>query len=508
MFKFDRRFALLGGGLIVAATALAMPSGAAGQSAASQTQPSATDANAPLVASGLDQAGGKISLIVSQSRLVRTAAPVHTVDVTQPEVVLAKVVSPTEIVLTGRKAGYSQLVVWDDNGRSQAVEIIVAADLSALTQELKHVFPDAKIDPSIAGGSIVLRGRVANAKVAEQVVQIATPFAGNTKVINLLELGGGQQVMLQVRFAEVSKTVTNALSVDFGLSNSKSTGFGGSIIGGTPIGVVPSNSSISGAALSVPQPPAGVTQWGVGLAGKTPFEIFLTALRQNNLVRVLAEPNLTVMSGSSASFMAGGEYPYPVPQNTGAGGVATITLDYKPYGVRLTFQPVVLGDGRIRLRVAPEVSDLDYTNAITLNGFLIPGLTTRNAETTVELNEGETLSLAGLLNTRTTATSSATPLLADVPVLGALFRSVRYERQETELVVLVTPHLVSGMNPDQVPDVVGEHWRYPNEAQVLLGGDLGGPAADTAHAPPAAPPRMFQGSYGFTPAPTASTPAK
>jgi pilus assembly protein CpaC len=229
-------------------------------------------------------------------------------------------------------------------------------------------------------------------------------------------------------------------------------------------------------------------------------------LQQNNLLRVLAEPNLTVMSGNQASFLAGGEYPYPVPQSGGAGGGSTtITIEYKQYGIRLLFTPIVLGNGKIRLHVQPEVSDLDYAHSITLQGFVVPGLTTRTADTVVELNEGQTLSLAGLLNTRVTATNSSTPLLGDIPVLGALFRSVRYERQETELVVLVTPVLANAVNPDQVQNLPGEHWRYPTEGQLFLNADLGGPLADTANAPTSKAPRQFQGSYGFTPAPTTAT---
>jgi pilus assembly protein CpaC len=503
MFNFDCRkhlsisaVAVLLGGLSWGG--LATP--AAADDVPPPTSQPAQDAGQSMIASGLDEAGGKITLTANQSRLVRTSVPIRTLDVTQPDVVLAKVVSPTDIMLTGRKAGVSQIVIWDDRGHSQSIDLVVNADVSALAQELKKVLPDARVDISLANGAIVLRGRVHSAKVADQVVQVATPYAGTTKVVNLLEVGGGQQVMLQVRFAEVSKSVTSALAVDFGISNG-STGFGGSIIGGVaPIGVVNAPTNINTGALSIPPPGSGTTQFGAGVIGKTPFEIFLTALRQNNLVRVLAEPNLTVISGSQASFMAGGEYPYPVPQNTGAAGVATITLEYKPYGVRLTFMPVVLGDGRIRLHVQPEVSDLDYTNSITLNGFVIPGLIKRTADTTVELSEGQTLSLAGLLSSRATATSSITPLVGDVPILGALFRSVRYVRSETELVVLVTPRLVSGMDPDQVPDAVGEHWRYPTEGQLFLKADLGGPAVDTTHAPTAMPPRTFQGAYGFTPA--------
>ena len=228
------------------------------------------------------------------------------------------------------------------------------------------------------------------------------------------------------------------------------------------------------------------------------FEAFLDALRANNLLRVLAEPNLTCISGEQASFLAGGEFPIPVPQSNGGG--TTITIDYKQFGVRLAFTPTVLGDGRVRLHVMPEVSDLDYTNGVQLNGFTIPALTKRTLETTVELGEGQTLSLAGLLNNRVNASKNVTPLLGDIPVLGPLFRSVRYTRNQTELVVLVTPRLVEAMNPGQVPRLPGELWRYPTEAELFFGQNLGGPAPDTDKAPTVRPSR-FYGATGFNPAP-------
>jgi pilus assembly protein CpaC len=224
-------------------------------------------------------------------------------------------------------------------------------------------------------------------------------------------------------------------------------------------------------------------------------------MRENNLLRVLAEPTLTTTSGQEASFLAGGEIPIPVPQTGGgANGGYVITIDYKKFGVQLKFVPIVLGDGRIRLKVTPEVSDLDNTHSITNGGFQIPAFTSRITSTTVELNEGQTLSLAGLLNTRVSTDTQVTPLLGDLPILGTLFRSVRYSRQETELVVLVTPHLVSGMNPAQVPSLPGEHWRYPTESELFWHRDLGGPAPETGRTPSAMPPPQFHGTYGFAPA--------
>jgi len=496
--------AALVAGLLMSGAAAFGAARAEDAQAAAATQPAGGAAanvgasGAALIVSGLDSSGGKITLTANQSRLIHTGLPLRTVDVTQPESVIAKVVNPTDVMLTGRKPGVSQLVLWDDAGRSQAVEVVVTADLAALNEQLKKVLPDAKVELSVANGAIVVRGRVSDATVAEQVMQIAAPYSGTAKPINLMEIAGGQQIMLQVKFAEVSKDAISALGVNWGIGNGVSK-FGASVPGQVaPIGVTTIPGTIN-PVLSTPNPGGNVTQFGSFLAGNTAFEVFLTAMRQNNLLRVLAEPNLTVLSGKEANFLAGGEFPYPVPQTNGGSGT-TITIEYKKYGVKLNFTPVALGDGRIRLHVAPEVSDLDYSNAVTLNGFVIPGLTTRTADTTVELSEGQTLSLAGLLNTRVRATNTITPVLGDIPILGALFRSVRYERSETELVVLVTPRLVSAMNPGEVPSATGERWRYPTEGEVFWRADMGGPLADEGRAPSAMPPKRFQGAYGFAPA--------
>src|SRR5439155_487328 len=255
----------------------------------------------------------------------------------------------------------------------------------------------------------------------------------------------------------------------------------------------------------------------------TAIDYFVTALRQNNLLRILAEPNLTAISGQEASFLAGGEFPVPVPQAGSGGGGTTITIDYREFGVRLRFVPIVLGDGKIRLKMTPEVSDLDFSSPLTIQGSKIPIVNKRTVTTTVELADGQTFAIAGLLNHNVNATRSATPGLGDLPVLGALFRSVRYERNETELLVLVTPRLVEPMNPSQVPPVPGENWRHPKELDLYLKSDLGseppagkgrgatGPAATT----PAGPTGMgggstggvprYRGAYGFTPPPRATT---
>jgi pilus assembly protein CpaC len=193
-----------------------------------------------------------------------------------------------------------------------------------------------------------------------------------------------------------------------------------------------------------------------------------------------------------------------VPVTQGGATAGAVTVEYREFGVKLRMIPIVLGDGKIRLQVMPEVSDLDFTTAVRLNGFVIPGLTSRKVNTTVELAEGQTFAIAGLLNNSITANKDVTPLLGDLPVVGTLFRSTRYQRKETELVVLVTPHFVEAMNPGQVPELPGEKWRDPNELELYFGGDLGGPEADStkrhgASTQPSGPAPRYYGQYGFSP---------
>jgi pilus assembly protein CpaC len=209
---------------------------------------------------------------------------------------------------------------------------------------------------------------------------------------------------------------------------------------------------------------------------------------------VLARPNLVAVSGETASFLAGGEFPIPVAQ-AGGTGASTVTIEFREFGVRLDFVAVALGDGRIRLQASPEVSDVDFSNAVQFGGFVVPGLTQRRVETTVELADGQSLAIAGLLDNRITANKSVVPLLGDIPVLGALFRSVRYQRRETELVVFVTPRLVSGMNPAEVPEVPGQRWSHPSEAELFFLGNIGRPAAETGEQGDGGP--LFYGPYGF-----------
>ena len=449
--------------------------------------------------------GGKVSIKVNNTTVVKTARPYKRVSVGQPDVADFNAIAPTSILLTAKKPGTTQLIVWDEQERSQVIDVNVLMDLEALKDSLKAAFPDGKIDVAYSSGTVVLRGQVSNLDDADHAAQIATPFAG--KVVNMLEVAGGQQVMLQVRFAEISRSATHALGVNGAFVD-------GAFIGANNIGQLnPLTSFIPGNVGNTP-PGAGanvreqginpsVTLFGAGQIGSFYLQAFVEALRQNNLLRILAEPNLTAISGQEANFLAGGEFPIPVSQGgQSAGGGAAITIEYREFGVKLRFVPLVLGDGRIRLKVAPEVSDLDFTTAVRFSGFVVPGLSQRKVTTTVELADGQTFAIAGLLNNNVTSTKDVVPVLGDLPIVGTLFRSVRYQRKETELVVIVTPHLVSPLNPSQVPLLPGEQWHHPSEVELFLNQDVGGPRKQGADSKSKNPPRsapLFQGTVGYAP---------
>jgi pilus assembly protein CpaC len=445
-----------------------------------------------MIIEGVD-ADGTIRLAPGKTRVITTRRKIATINIGNPEAAFVKSTGPTSLMVTAKKPGGTGLILWDDQGQMTVIDINVEPDMATLRRELKESFPNTNVIVTPLADSISLRGTVPSLKVAEQVVELATAFG---KVHNFLEVSGCQQVMLQVRFAEVSKSATQDLGINFGGVDGIST-FGNNIGQVSPLGFI---QGLTGPTLGVPSPSSGVTLFGSGAVGRTSFAYFLQALEENGLVRMLAEPNVMATSGKSAEFTAGGEFPVPVSQGGGTGSGAAVTVDYKEYGVKLNFTPIVLGDGTIRLEINPEVSELDFANAVRSNGFLIPALTTRKVHTTVELSDGQSLALAGLLNQNMSDTTDAVPLLGDIPVLGALFRSTKYQRSETELVVLVTPRLVAPMNPDGVPLLPGEHWRHPNEAALFFLKDMGGPMNDPAGKTDksSGTPPQFHGNYGFS----------
>jgi pilus assembly protein CpaC len=475
----SRRNRILTGLGISALGVFLMVGGSIGQ----EVRPGAQQNQGAIVAEGLNK-DGQVSLMLNTSAVITTRRAYDRVSIANPDIVADNLIGPNSILLTAKKPGRTQLIVWDASGQSQAVDVIVDVDLAVLQKHLDTVFPNTKIEVTAMNDAIALRGRVPSLQVSEQALQIAAPYSA--KVMNLMEVSGGQQVMLQVRFAEVSRTASTALG--FNAFGTDGTASFGSLLGpgGDPIGGVAANNA------STTIDPA-VTLLGRGTVGAFTFEYFIEALRSNSLLRILAEPNLVAISGQEADFLAGGEFPIPVP----SAGSNSLSIEYREFGVRLKFVPVVLGDGRIRLKLSPEVSDLDFGNAVNIAGTRVPALRKRTLTTTVEMAEGQTFAVGGLLDSNTFSSKDAIPLLGDLPVVGTLFRSTRYQRRETELVILVTPFLVEPMNPAQVPPAPGEKWRHPSEAELFWNRDLGGPVECPTTRPTGPAPR-FRGEYGFT----------
>jgi pilus assembly protein CpaC len=449
---------------------------------------------------------GQIRLLVNDTRIIRTLRPYYRVSVASPDVADVTPLSPDTLMISTKSAGNTQLVLWDENDRSQTLLVQSEADLRELHEKLTTLLPNERVEAIDLRGRIALRGRVSSTDAAARAVEIASAYS--EEVIDFMEIAGSQQVMLEIRFAEVSRSAGRQLGFNFGLVGQD--GSGASNIGAiNPLGPgVTGTGNIDPTNLSVSENASpAVTLFGGGVVGDVAFEAFLAALRENNLLRVLAEPNLTLISGEEGEFLAGGRIPIPVPQ-----GDETLTIEYEDFGIRLKALPVVLGDGRIRVRVEPEVSDIDQTTGVSVAGVSVPGFRVRRLSTEVELVDGQTFVLAGLLDSSVSASKQITPLLGDVPVLGALFRSTRYQRRETELVVLITPRLVSPLNPDEIPPLPGENWKHPSEYELFLLGQLGGEggvdkphAADVGGADDAAtrngpaPEPRLEGSYTFLP---------
>jgi pilus assembly protein CpaC len=311
------------------------------------------------------------------------------------------------------------------------------------------LLPGSTIDAHISGGSMVLTGIAGDAGMVDRAVQLARTYAGDN-VVNLIGLGSSQQVMLEVRFAEVRREVGQDVGVR-GLGNNGSF-----------------NTAIGPGASVVPDADTGDPLFGVssilnsfGVFGTSfralgiDFDAYLNALESRGFAKTLAEPTLVALSGERASFLAGGEFPIPVVQGRGSasggdGGTGSVTIEFKPFGVSLGFTPTVLGDNTINLVVEPEVSSIDPAASIQLNGIAVPGLQTRRASTTLELRDGESFAIAGLLQEDFQTTVNQVPLLGNIPILGALFRSTEFQKGETELLIVVTPRLVQPIRPDQV----------------------------------------------------------
>jgi pilus assembly protein CpaC len=361
------------------------------------------------------------------------------VSLTVPDIADALVTSPTQLLIHGKQPGTISLFVWDRGGSIKTYEVKVRRDLSMLGAHFKQLFPGEPIEVRGSGKDVVLSGMVSSTYVREKAADVAAGYVEKKEnVVNLLRQQEGvasNQVMLRVRFAEVSRSALTELGVSFGAHGFKNDWFGRTTTG----------------QFSAPE-------WDED--GKFVFSDFLNifvfnakeglasvirALKNKGLFQSLAEPNLVSTSGKEASFLAGGEYPYPVIQSGSSSNAVTIM--FKEFGIRLTFTPTVLGGDLINLKVKPEVSALDFANAITLQGFRIPALSTRRTETEVELRDGQTFAIAGLMNNTLTNSMSKIPGIGDIPILGLLFRSKAHLKNQTELVVMITPSIIRKNQP-------------------------------------------------------------
>ena len=426
------------------------------------------------VASGVQ--AGELDVPVNKSQVLRSDRPYTKALIGNPEIADIVPISPTSVYVLGKKTGTTSLTLYDrSNSLIAVVDIVVGPDVMTLKRQLSDLIPGTDIAARMSNDSVILEGIVPSAVDADKAVQVAETYAPG-KVVNLLSLGSAQQVMLEVRFAEVKRSALKQLG--FGWFVGRDAGKLGGAVGG-------------GAGIEGNGPPTlDAIKGSFAVISRTfrafgeNFNVTLDALEKKGAITTLAEPTLVALSGESASFLAGGEFPVPVVQNgaTGTGtGTQAITVQWKPFGVSLAFTPTVLADGVINLLVQPEVSSIDPTASIVINNLTIPGLQTRRAKTVVELRDGESFALAGLIRKDFQDTVRQVPLLGSIPIIGTLFRSTGFQNDQTELVIIVTPRLVRPVMAGALKaptDRVGP----PNEADLLLNG-----RTDTGVPPSSAP---------------------
>ncbi|PIW27051.1 MAG: pilus assembly protein [Rhodospirillales bacterium CG15_BIG_FIL_POST_REV_8_21_14_020_66_15] len=433
----------------------------------------------------ISPAGANIRMEVNKGRLVRLTRPASTVFIADPRIADVQVKSPSLVYLFAKAPGETTLYAVDQGERVLAnVDITVDHNLSRLRDAIAKLAPDHDVRVDSVDGALVVDGVVASASKAEDIRRLAASFAGTPEnVINRLGVDAPNQVNLRVRVAEVARDVDKQLGFNWSAIGS---------IGAFAFGIATANPFAANVITQTLTVDPGRFSAG---GGRFTFDVngVIDALEEEGLVTVLAEPNLTAMSGETASFLAGGEFPILVPE-----GDNRVVIEFKEFGVSLAFTPTISGDSRINLHVRPEVSQLSNTNAVTLNNFQVPSLTTRRAETTVELGSGQSFAIAGLLQNNVTHSISEFPGLGDVPVLGTLFKSDRFQREESELVIIVTPYIVKP-TPTRRLAAPTDGYQAPHDIERIIGGSTG------RHADAPAKPktvtrdgRALIGPVGFT----------
>jgi pilus assembly protein CpaC len=410
-------------------------------------------------ATAFGQSAEDLRLTVGKSVVIDYPSDIRQISTSSPDIVDASPVTTREILLHGKGLGNATLVVWSKTGERTFYNVTVDLNLESLRKILKDSFPSEQIVPESSRDSLTLNGKVSSKDVADRVIALASTFAKT--VVNNMDLGTppiDKQVLLRVRFAELDRTLAEQYGVNW-FSQAGQTGFytstqqssiSSTTQGATP-GVPAQNILSVGSALNI-----------FAFNPKLNLGAFLTALQSENILQILAEPNLVTTNGKEAYFLVGGEFPVPVLQ--GGGNAGAVTVQFKEFGIRLRFTPVVTGNGTIKLHLAQEVSTIDTSNSVTFNGFVIPAISTRRTESDVELGDGQSFAVSGLLDNRDTESFSKLPFLGDIPVLGALFKSKSTKKSRTDLVMLVTPAVTLPLGPnDPRPEIA-----FPKDFLVRL----------------------------------------
>lgn len=406
----------------------------------------------------------RVKVIVNKSRTFRVDQAFATIVAGSSDIADVKSLSDHLIYIQGKQTGTTNVILFDSSMKQIGIlDVEVAIDTGSLQQNIRASTGSHGIRVSSSEGQVVLSGTVADAVAAERAMAIATgTVAKGGTVVNAMSVAAPQQVMLEVRFLEVNRSAGRELGVNLYAANANGTNVGNTGLGGRPVvagrqpvgaGNPPSTIPLVAAADTLI---SGATPYGslltsvLRLNNGMSIDSLVTALETKGVLRRLAEPNLMALSGDAARFLAGGEFPVPVASTAGTAGlVPTVTIEFKKFGVELAFVPTVLSRGVINLRVEPSVSELDFQNAVTIAGTTIPALSRRDARTTVELRDGQSFAIAGLLQTRNRQDVSQLPWIGSVPVIGSLFSSKSYQQQETDLVIIVTPRLVAPAAPGQ-----------------------------------------------------------
>ena len=395
---------------------------------------------------------------INRSELLTTSADISEVIVADPDIANVVVHGKRKVSVLGVGIGETSLRLLDANHKViRSTNVFITYDLPALRRSLKEYLPNEKISVSMMNTRIALVGDVSSASAASSAVQIASEYvrgklsqqealtrtADDSAILNLMKITSGQQVLLRIKVGEVQRSAVRNLGVSLQAFETGSP----NLLIGTGMGrLAPGSGSTAAFAFKqLSTPSDGFFTGAIGSKGSTGVNAAIDALERDGLMKVLAEPSLTAISGEQAEFLAGGEFPIPVPQQQGQ-----VTIQYKPFGVALKFIPYVLSKNRIRIQVAPEVSEVSRENQATINGFIAPSIITRRASTTVELAPGEAFMIAGLLTDNVSTTIDQLPGAGEIPVLGALFRSTAYQRKETELVIAVTPYIVDPVKDSDI----------------------------------------------------------